>query len=61
MVMFGKSRKDEAKLPLLSVLVKTYDLWLNVFNGWDQRKLISQDGKKPSGLPKIPIIENNHL
>ena len=27
----------------------TYERWMEVFEGWEQRKLIMKDGKKPDG------------
>ena len=33
----------------------TYDRWIEVFDAWEQGKLIMEDGKKPDGcIPKIP-------
>ena len=33
----------------------TYERWMEVFDAWEQGKLIMEDGKKPNGcIPKIP-------
>ena len=43
------------KYPLCFLEDPTYDRWMEVFDAWEQRKLIMEDGKKPDGcIPKIP-------
>ena len=41
----------------------TYERWMEVFDAWEQGKLIMEDDKKPAGvIPKIPqrdITQNN--
>ena len=51
------------KYPLYFLEDSTYDRWMEVFDAWEQGKLIMKDGKKPDGcIPKIPtrdITMNN--
>ena len=43
------------KYPLCFLEDATYDKWMEVFDAWEQGKLIMEDGKKPDGcIPKIP-------
>ena len=36
-------------------MVITYERWMEVFDAWEQGKLIMEDSKKPDGvIPKIP-------
>ena len=43
------------KYPLCFLEDPTYDKWMEVFDAWDQGKLIMEDGKKLDGvIPKIP-------
>ena len=41
----------------------TYERWMEVFDAWEQGKLIMEDGKKPDGvIPNIPqrdIMQND--
>ena len=43
------------KYPLCFLDNPMYDKWMEVFDDWEQGKLIMEDGKKPDGcIPKIP-------
>lgn len=57
LVLFWKARNNREKLPLLSVSEQTYNLLLNVFDGWNQGKLIGEDEKKPSEILKMLTLE----
>ena len=61
---FGKSASTTTqKYPLCFLEDPTYERWMEVFDAWEQGKLIMEDGKKPDGvIPKIPqhdITQNN--
>ena len=46
------------KYPLCFLEDATYERWMEVFDAWEQGKLIGEDGKKPDAcIPKIPIRE----
>ena len=46
------------KYPLCFLEDATYEMWMEVFDAWEQGKLIGEDGKKPDGcIPKIPNRE----
>ena len=51
------------KYPLCFLKDATYERWMEVFDAWEQGKLIGEDGKKLDGcIPKIPnreITTNN--
>ena len=53
---FGKSASNTTeKYPLCFLDNPTYDRWMEVFDAWEQGKLIMEDGKKRDGcIPKIP-------
>ena len=53
---FGKSASTTTqKYPLYFLEDPTYEMWMEVFDAWEQGKLIMEDGKKPNGvIPKIP-------
>ena len=53
---FGKSASTTTqKYPLCFLEDPTYERWMEVFDAWEQGKLIMEDGKKPDGvIPKIP-------
>ena len=46
------------KYPLCFLEDATYERWMEVFDAWEQGKLIREDGKKLNGcIPKIPNRE----
>ena len=51
------------KYPLCFLKDPIYDRWMEVFNAWEQGKLIIEDGKKPdvciSKIPTRDITMNN--
>ena len=53
---FGKSAfSTTQKYPLCFLEDPTYDRWMEVFDAWEQGKLIMEDGKKRDRvIPKIP-------
>ena len=55
-LFFGKSASTTTqKYPLCFLEDPTYERWMEVFDAWEQGKLIMDDGKKPDGvIPKIP-------
>ena len=52
---FGKTASTTTQKYLLCFLDDpTYERWMEVFDAWEQGKLIMEDGKKPDGvIPKI--------
>ena len=52
---FGKSASTTTQnYPLCFLEDPTYDRWMEVFDAWEQWKLIMEDGKKPNRvIPKI--------
>ena len=53
---FGKSASTTTqKYSLCFLEDPIYEMWMEVFDAWEQEKLIMEDGKKPDGvIPKIP-------
>ena len=46
------------KYPFCFLEDATYERWMEVFDTWEQGKLIGEDGKKPDRcIPKIPNRE----
>jgi hypothetical protein len=43
-----------SKLPLVFVEKKTWESWISVFDAWERGKLIGEDGKDPTIIPRLP-------
>jgi hypothetical protein len=43
-----------SKLPLVFVEKKTWESWISIFDAWERGKLIGEDGKDPTIIPRLP-------
>ena len=61
--LLGKSSTiGTHKLPLCFLKDATYEKWFEVFNAWELGKLVGEDGKRPTNIPKshrLDITMNN--